>query len=106
MRRKYAKDKASVLAYKKEWRKKNPSKHFSHKIWTKYKISKARFDEILIQQSGRCAICTVPLMAKLHIDHDHKTGAVRGLLCDHCNHGIGRFRDNPQFLIQAAAYLG
>lgn len=52
---------------------------------------------------GRCEICGEE--AKLVIDHDHKTGKFRGMLCGACNHGLGNFRDNPQVLKAAIKYL-
>jgi hypothetical protein len=50
-----------------------------------------------------CVICGSedPLV----VDHDHDTGAVRGMLCNHCNRGLGHFRDNPILLEFAAQYL-
>jgi hypothetical protein len=54
------------------------------------------------QQNGLCAICGLP---EEHVDHDHVTGQVRGLLCAGCNKGLGFFRDSPQLLRQAAEYL-
>lgn len=54
---------------------------------------------------GRCAICGEVPDAPLCIDHDHKTGRVRGLLCSRCNLALGLVRDDPATLRRAAAYL-
>ena len=62
------------------------------------------FDVLLDIQRGACAICRVP-MASPHVDHDHATGRVRGLLCSGCNRGLGGFRDSPKSLVAAADYL-
>lgn len=56
-----------------------------------------------IQAAGKCAICGSSY--RLHIDHDHKTGQLRGLLCHFCNTGLGHFRDSPERLRAAIAYL-
>lgn len=53
-------------------------------------------------------ICAKPIFARgknTHIDHDHKSGVVRGVLCNRCNLGLGYFQDDPQCLINAAVYL-
>ena len=54
-------------------------------------------------QGGRCSICH--LVFPLCIDHNHKTGEVRGLLCRQCNIGIGLLQDNPEILLEAYKYL-
>lgn len=57
-------------------------------------------------QSAACAICSNPFNGeRYHIDHDHCTGKVRGLLCASCNTGIGLFKDSPDILTRAARYL-
>lgn len=83
----------------------------------KYGLTPAAFDSMLAGQGGACAICseditgTVYVAARdihrtvAHIDHCHKTGRVRGLLCTNCNTGIGKFKDDPTRLLQAARYL-
>ena len=64
---------------------------------------------MLVEQGGGCAICGREAWeercGKLHVDHCHASGKVRGLLCEKCNHGIGEFRDDPVLLVQAVAYL-
>jgi len=64
-------------------------------------------------QGGRCAICGVGeghrsrygKACRLAIDHNHRTGQVRGLLCNNCNRGLGRFKDSIEFLEAAVRYL-
>lgn len=52
-----------------------------------------------------CIICGERQGRQLAVDHDHKTGAVRGALCSRCNLGLGQFRDDPELLRLAALYL-
>lgn len=60
---------------------------------------------MLERQGGACAICRGGFGTKTCIDHDHTTGAVRGLLCHSCNVALGHFRDDPELLANAIAYL-
>lgn len=72
----------------------------------RYGIGAADVEEMLDSQGWACPICATTLTANTcHVDHDHKTGAVRGILCFKCNGGLGQFRDDPATLVQAAAYL-
>ena len=73
----------------------------------KYGINLDEFNELKAQQNDVCAICAEPctLKPRLSVDHDHTTGKLRGLLCDSCNNGLGRFKDNPKLLSKAAEYL-
>lgn len=57
----------------------------------------------LKQSITQCVICGSE--EKLVVDHDHKTGEIRGLLCNHCNRGLGHFKDDPMLLEFAAQYL-
>jgi hypothetical protein len=74
----------------------------------KYGMTLRQYEEMLEAQEGRCAICEEPPRAdiSLHIDHDHATGVVRGLLCFKCNNALGDFADDGDRLIRAANYLG
>ena len=59
-------------------------------------------------QGHVCKICGKPETDKygaLHVDHDHQTSTVRGLLCGQCNTALGKFRDDPALLRAAIAYL-
>ena len=78
----------------------------------RYGISHDDYDALLIKQNNGCAICgtTDPSgksgrFSYFSIDHSHATGKVRGLLCNHCNRGIGFLQDSEQLLLKAAKYL-
>ena len=73
-----------------------------------YKLEPEHKQAMLDAQSGGCAICGYKFGQKkgdMRVDHCHATGVVRGLLCDHCNRGLGFFRDNSQSLENASAYV-
>ena len=57
----------------------------------------------LKEATTECVICGSE--EKLVVDHDHKSGKIRGMLCNHCNRGLGHFRDDPTLLEFAAQYL-
>lgn len=67
-------------------------------------LSKPQAVEVLASQSEVCDICRLP-SDKICFDHDHATTRHRGWLCDHCNRGLGQFRDNPEIMRRAIAYL-
>ena len=79
-----------------------PCQHLVNQVY-RYGLTTDEYEEMREAQGGRCAICQQ--VKKLGIDHDHETGAVRKLLCTHCNQGLGRFMDDPELLLKAAAYL-
>lgn len=82
-----------------EWQK-------STKRFSRYNTTKEEHEAMLSQQGGKCAICNKPVSGKNeHIDHDHETGTIRGILCSSCNLGIGKFEDSPELLVKAAEYL-
>lgn len=72
-----------------------------------YGINLQEYNKMLKNQQGTCKICnSKPKYKKsLSVDHCHKTGKVRGLLCGDCNTGLGKFRDNIDSLKNAIKYL-
>lgn len=77
-----------------------------HKVLKReYGLSKKQYDDMFEAQKGLCAICFSLSNIDLSVDHDHKTGVIRKLLCSDCNSGLGRFKDNPKFLHSAITYL-
>jgi hypothetical protein len=73
---------------------------------TKYGLTLADVDAMMAAQSGQCAICSRTFgEVPRHIDHDHQTGKVRGLLCGGCNVALGLLQDDPTVAAAAAAYL-
>ena len=93
----------------KAYRDANPDKHADMGLRRNFGITLADYDEMLEAQEGGCVICgKTPAEQngrRLCVDHDHKTDEIRGLLCDNCNQGLGRFQDNPVLLRSAINYL-
>ena len=79
----------------------------SEDLRRRYGLTPRAVDLQLGLQGNVCAICRKKFTEKrrAHVDHDHATGAPRGLLCRACNVGLGMFYDNPTFLQSAISYL-
>lgn len=126
--RKYHKEKRGKEAqkvYYKDWYKKNSyekrkqrrayykanrvvekEKSRVQKFKRYYGLSLEDIDKILIEQQYKCKLCGASLIeTKRCIDHDHKTGKVRGILCQCCNTGLGMFHDDPKQLSLAIRYI-
>lgn len=88
---------------RREWVKNNPEKHFASWLLRKYNLTLKEYNEILNKQNGMCAICNTK--ENLCVDHDHKTGEIRGILCQSHNKAIGLFKDNKEILQSAIKYL-
>jgi hypothetical protein len=74
----------------------------------RYKMTVAEYDGLFKAQDSACAICGASegwQGKRLAVDHDHKSGAIRGLLCDRCNTVLGKMEDSPELLRRAASYL-
>lgn len=82
--------------------------HKERNLKVKYNITAEEYKRILKDQNGKCAICGTSqedLRISLAVDHDHKTGKIRGLLCNSCNQGLGYFKDNQSNIENALYYL-
>ena len=83
-----------------------PRDYRAENLRRRYGITLADFERQLWLQGGRCAICNASHTASpLHVDHDHDTSALRGLLCTACNVGLGQFHDDVELLEAATHYL-
>ena len=77
-------------------------------LFNQYGLSLDEYEALLAKQDHRCAICLKPqkdFKRNLAVDHNHETGHVRGLLCFHCNSGIGHFDESLTTLRRAEDYL-
>ena len=95
------------LKFRREKYKQNPEKHKSASLELKYGITMDEYNKMLESQKGVCFICSMPCKSgrSLSVDHCHKTGKVRGLLCVSCNNGLGRFNDSIELLQKSINYL-
>jgi hypothetical protein len=98
-----------VKAYHREHYRKNKAKASQQaraRKLAKYGLTQDEYQDILDAQGGVCAVCTVGWRsARMVVDHDHRTGRVRGILCHRCNAGLGLFDDDPVRLEWAMEYL-
>lgn len=70
-----------------------------------YGITTEDYNKMLYAQKGVCKICNTKSQKNLHVDHCHKTGKVRGLLCGRCNMSLGAMKENIQFIKNMIIYL-
>ena len=96
------------------WRKLNKksrdAERYSNRLYqkkNKYGLKKEEYEEMFDTQNNSCAICknVFTEINKGFVDHDHKTGKVRGILCTTCNSGLGFFKDDISLLESAIKYL-
>jgi hypothetical protein len=82
----------------------------------RYGVSVAWVGEKFLEQQGKCVICLQDIYYNvwgirndktysLHVDHEHETGRIRGLLCQNCNIALGKFKDNPDNIMRAYKYV-
>lgn len=89
-----------------DWRKNNPEKRKAIRLKQVYGLSISDYENMIKNQNGSCLGCgRNSSIIKLHIDHCHSTGKVRGLLCFNCNSLLGHARDNIVILENLIKYL-
>ena len=104
--------KECILKSNRKWRRNNSERmaelrradHYK----VKYNITIEDYDNMLEAQDNGCAICgktPEDNRGRLHVDHDHETGEIRGLLCGNCNKALGLFQDDITSLRSAINYL-
>lgn len=94
----------SRRAAARKWKAENPQKVVDNKRWNMYRLRPGVYEKILQSQNHKCPICSIELLFP-HIDHCHTTGKVRGILCNTCNTGLGKFQDSVEQLQKAIRYL-
>lgn len=86
----------------------DPKRERKYNLKKKFNMTSEDFDQMLKEQNGMCKICgtkTPRGKGTFHVDHSHKTGKIRGLLCNNCNAVLGFSNDNPFILMSAIRYL-
>jgi|SRR3989344_6989218 len=97
--------------YLNNWRKKKGKSQIrNYNLKSYYGINSEDYLNLLKLQQNKCAICSKIIskynkIKHFYIDHNHKTGKIRGLLCHNCNCAIGYFKDSPQLCSKASEYL-
>lgn len=106
LRTRYVKSGRNCVRCKKQWRRDketaNPKYHSS--IYKNCGITPEQYQQMCEEQEWRCAICK-DIPKKLVGDHCHTKGNFRGLICSHCNSGLGFFKDSPERMLSAIEYL-
>jgi len=105
----YSKNKDRMNESSRLYHSLNKEKAQNYSLTKLYGITLVERDLMLKGQGGCCTICSIPEQeasrGRLHVDHNHTTGLVRGLLCHACNTAIGLLRDSPDITMKATEYL-
>jgi hypothetical protein len=118
----YQRNRAAVIRKVQAWQAANPERvkavrkkrnvarraeHREAHLVRTFGITQSEYDAMLAAQGGACAICDRSPRegSSLHVDHDHGTGRIRGLLCFRCNGGLGQFAEDVDRLVAATGYV-
>jgi Recombination endonuclease VII len=88
-----------------EYRKLHPEQARNAQLKYNFGITIEDFEKLLEKQDGACAVCKTSFTKTPHVDHDHSSNKVRGLLCLSCNTALGNMRDSVEILAAAIEYL-
>jgi len=88
-----------------KWHREHRERGKVSKLKVHYKLTLEEYRKMLLTQGSCCAICGDAFIGTPHVDHCHTTKKIRGLLCKGCNWGLGHYKDSPERLRAAAAYL-
>ncbi len=91
-------------AQRSKWRSATPEESREYRLRRIYGLSTEEYNAMYVKQEGKCAICACS-RPRLHVDHDHITGKVRGLLCNSCNTLLGVSYDSISILKCAVEYI-
>ena len=104
-----SKNKSRYNEYRRKWESDNREKSgWAREIRVDFNITVEQYYKIFTKQAGCCAICGISqkdLKSRLAIDHNHKTGTIRGLLCFNCNTSLGKWGDDSVIVKKALDYL-
>lgn len=96
-------------AYEQAYRKSHQERIKGNRYQRKYKVTWDEVQSMVREQGNQCKICGAAFgdtpSTRYHVDHCHKAGHVRGILCNNCNKGIGHFKENHDLLAKATEYL-
>lgn len=117
----YQKNRQREIQRVRAWQLENPERHrekqrqYNHErrdqaradhLKRTFDLTVEEYERLIRDQRGGCATCgRLPSRISLHVDHDHKTHEIRGLLCMQCNNGLGLLQESPELLRDAADYL-
>lgn len=113
-RQQYAADGSRERELARKWHHDNRERSLQNKKLLKllrYGLTLEAYEALVAAHGGQCAICgrnpeaVTVKRREFMVDHDHGSGLIRGLLCHHCNVGLGHFYDSPELLRAAADYL-
>ena len=108
-RKRYAKNSKKICSQQKEYRKNNPdfrARCYREELKRLYNLTPEQRLQLLIDQGCKCKICMIDITYEsAKTDHIHGTKIVRGLLCDACNLGIGKLKDDFNAIKRAYLYV-